>query len=67
MKVQCLIRRSAGSTVNLGDQTYRFEDTNEHCCDVEDAGHLEVFSKNPSFRLEKPLEPPPKVVLKRKR
>lgn len=66
MKVYCLIHRTDGSSVTLGDRTYKFNGENGHCCEVEDKDHLAIFSKIKTFRLAEPLEASQRVVLRRK-
>lgn len=39
MKIKLLIRRVAGSTVELGGVTYAFSDANDHTCEVENEDH----------------------------
>lgn len=39
MNIKLLIRRAAGSTVELGGVTYAFSDANDHTCEVENEDH----------------------------
>ena len=39
MNIKLLIRRAAGSTVELGGVTYVFNDANDHACEVENEDH----------------------------
>jgi len=53
MKIESIIRRAAGSTVVLGDQTYRFlpGEDDRHVCEVEDEAHIErLLSIKEGFR-----------------
>lgn len=59
MKIESIIKRKAGSTVTLGAETYRFNDANEHICEVDNETHAELLLSIPSgFRLA-PGEPEP--------
>lgn len=51
MKIQSIIRRAGGSTVKLGDKTYRFTPENDHTCEVEDEAHIDrLLSIKEGFR-----------------
>lgn len=43
MKIELSIRRQAGSTVKMGDKTYRFipDESGRHVAEVEDDGHID--------------------------
>lgn len=43
MKIQSIIRRAKGTTVELGDKVYSFLPENDHVCDVTNEAHIERF------------------------
>lgn len=56
MKIQSIIRRKNGTTVDLGGTVYFFSPANDHVCDVENEAHAERFlSIKEGFR---PVEQP---------
>lgn len=56
-RILCKIRRKAGSSVMLGETTYRWNDANGHVCDnVEDA-HAAVLLAVPEAFIEAPEAP----------
>lgn len=51
MKIQSIIRRAKGSTVELGDKVYFFSPDSDHTCDVTDEAHIErLLSIKDGFR-----------------
>lgn len=53
MRIESIIRRQDGSTVTLGDKTYKFTvgDDGFHVCEVEDPAHIErLLSIKEGFR-----------------
>ncbi len=58
MRIESIIRRQAGSSVTLGDKTYRFAagDDGRHVCEVEDPTHVErLLSIKEAFREVDPV------------
>lgn len=49
MKIEILIRRKAGSTVVLDDETYAWNDANGHVCEVNNAEHAKRLLSFPHF------------------
>lgn len=51
MKIECKIRRNDGSTVVLGDKTYRFlpDESGRHVADVDDEAHIDILLANGAF------------------
>lgn len=45
MKIESIIQRSQGTTVQIGDQNYHFApgEDGRHVCDVEDEAHINRF------------------------
>ena len=41
MFIESLIKRKNGSSVTLGDNTYRFNAENNHICEVNDDSHID--------------------------
>lgn len=51
MKIESIIKRASGSSVTLGDKTYRFDPSENHVCEVEDEIHVErLLSIKEGFR-----------------
>lgn len=52
MKIELSIRRQAGSTVKMGDKTYRFipDESGRHVAEVEDDGHIDRLLAIKEFR-----------------
>lgn len=53
MKIESIIRRATGSTVNLGNNTYRFlpGDDGRHVCNVDNEDHIDrLLSIKEGFR-----------------
>lgn len=52
MKIESIIKRQQGSSVTLGNATYRWNAGNGHICEVEDASHAErLLAIKEGFRL----------------
>ena len=52
MKIESIIKRQQGSTVTLGDQTYRWNAGNGHVCEVEDPAHADrLLAVKEGFRV----------------
>ena len=43
MFIESLIKRKKGSTVTLGQNTYLFNDANNHTCEVVDENHINLL------------------------
>lgn len=43
MKIQSIIRRAKGTTVELGGQVYFFSPDSDHTCEVTDEAHIDRF------------------------
>lgn len=56
MRIESIIKRATGSSVTLGDKTYRFVPSENHICEVEDKSHAErLLSIKEGFREAVPV------------
>jgi hypothetical protein len=47
MKIRCIIRRKAGSSQTIDGVTYRWNDQNDHVCEVANDAHAEKLLAHP--------------------
>lgn len=47
MKIRCIIRRKAGSSQTIDGVTYRWNDQNDHVCEVVHEAHAERLLAHP--------------------
>lgn len=53
MKIKLLIRRAAGSTVELDGVAYTFNEANDHTCEVDDENHARrLLEQKPAVFVE---------------
>lgn len=49
MLIESLIKRKDGTPVQLDDELYLFDDTNNHRCIVTNKDHIDIFLNNGAF------------------